>query len=99
MMSFTTGFDTTHPFTLTHARCAWTSGAFARQAVRVRAREIAGDRTEVGIRDAARILDVHDNTIRNHIAGGRLSASPMPGRSGFKRVTVASLLAFADSSW
>jgi hypothetical protein len=28
MFSFTTGMDETHPFTLTHARCAWTPEGF-----------------------------------------------------------------------
>lgn len=31
MFSFTTSLESDHPFTLTHARCAWTRGAFCTQ--------------------------------------------------------------------
>jgi excisionase family DNA binding protein len=39
----------------------------------------------VGIRDAARRLGVHENTIRNWVADGRLQFIRLPG-SGFRRL-------------
>lgn len=97
MFSFTTGFDDTHRFTLTHARCAWTADAFARQAALARAREILGGRQDnISVRDAARILDVHENTIRNYIAGGDLPAETLPG-SGYHRLRLSDLLALPYS--
>lgn len=41
-------------------------------------------RTEVGIREAAQALGVHENTIRNWIDRGALAARVLP--SGFRRV-------------
>jgi predicted amidophosphoribosyltransferase len=35
MFSFTTGMQDDHPFTLTHARCAWTREGFRREMERV----------------------------------------------------------------
>lgn len=40
----------------------------------------------VSIRKAARILGVHENTIRNWIAKGTLTPVKIPGPSGFRRL-------------
>lgn len=45
----------------------------------------------VNIREAARLLGVHENTIRNWIRSGHLRAVVLPGPSGYRRVPVVEI--------
>lgn len=47
--------------------------------------------TTMSVRDAARRLGVHENTIRNWMNAGNLAFEPMPGPSGFRRPLTASV--------
>ena len=49
----------------------------------------------VNVREAARLLGVHENTVRAWVDSGVLSARRLPG-SGFRRVSVASIQAVLD---
>lgn len=49
----------------------------------------------VSVREAARLLGVHENTVRAWVDAGWLTARRLPG-SGFRRVSVASIQAVLD---
>jgi excisionase family DNA binding protein len=50
----------------------------------------------VGVREAARLLGVHENTVRAWVDSGLLGARRLPG-SGFRRVSVASIQRVLDA--
>jgi excisionase family DNA binding protein len=57
--------------------------------------EVDRRRDYVNVREAARLLGVHENTIRNWVDDGRLSARRLPG-SGYRRILVASIQRILD---
>lgn len=45
----------------------------------------------IGIRHAARLLGVHENTVRNMVAGGRLAWRARPTKAGYTQVSYSSV--------
>lgn len=56
----------------------------------LRAEGLLVDGEEVGVREAAQVLGVHENTIRNMVNDGRLHARELPG-SGFRRIPLTEI--------
>jgi hypothetical protein len=50
-----------------------------------------GPASTMSVRDAARRLGVHENTIRNWMGSGDLAFEPKPGPSGYRRPLTASV--------
>ena len=59
----------------------------------IRGEVLASEREDgrewLAIREAARRLGVHENTVRNYIESGALSVRMVPGKSGYRRVSAA----------
>lgn len=61
------------------------------------ARRVEGITEQMSVRDAARALGVHENTIRNWIKSGRLDAITLPG-SNYRRVSGESVRRVLDEN-